>query len=872
MGVRFWFYRASFRTLMTRRHTSRSRGSILVAFLAVLFSLGLIALFAAYGTLRELITPQWVREHIVPRIENALGREITFEGLSMGLGEVILTGVRLSENPEFATDDEAYFAVVERLQLGLDVWALSELRLVVDRLELVRPYVRLRRLEDARWNISALVGDAKARSKAIAADKAAAAPTATPAEPAPWGRALLIETLRSSLLDWTAWLIHDVHINGGLLLVEDDAALFEKYKRVAVRGISLKAQDFRLDSPIDFHVNAEIVPDPERFWIMDADATFDLTENQLRVTGIFDHFEPDLLISQLARPLNLPPKPKKPEPAKPFRLDADLKVARLPFWRFDAGAVTGSISFRRRTLELRNIKARQGGGALAVNGSIVFEPTYAQYDLGLRLDKAPFSGGVGMLLPPPWNDVLGTQSLEVRGKFKDPRGHPFGQSLLGIGVEDDPNAYLRATVVIDSPILDLDALTHRAATTVAPEARDYGPIDTGRLDAEIAVTLDRLRFRNIDFLDARAKASIRNSTVEIAALESGIEGGGTANLSGNVILNRPGFAYAARLDIDSADHGVLLRSVARPNWGERSGRTDVRLSMSGTGTRWKTLSPNLRADLAVVVHDGHIYNAEYLDLLAEESGIDGFRNMELLESGGRITVEDGRVRTKKLTLGSDDARILMKGSLGFDETLDLKVKLGFGPDSQRRILSKGVLLPYQHDDDGWTNIPLLVTGTFEKPDIAIETSALASTAVNVVPDATKRIGKESANVTRAITDKAADAMPKPAGDLLRGAHSATERVIGGTYGSLEKLVRGLGRVLTGRANGDSKERDKDGTDEKNDERPSKAIEELSGNVESGSAPAPKPKPPVIAVPPAAPKAPELKAPRDYERNELPEPP
>ena len=62
-------------------------------------------------------------------------------------------------------------------------------------------------------------------------------------------------------------------------------------------------------------------------------------------------------------------------------------------------------------------------------------------------------------------------------------------------------------------------------------------------------------------------------------------------------------------------------------------------------------------------------------------------------------------------------------------------------------------------------------------------------------------------MTRAITDKAADVMPKPAGDLLRGAQNATERVIGGTYGSLEKLVRGLGRLLTGRATADTGKRE-----------------------------------------------------------------
>jgi hypothetical protein len=178
------------------------------------------------------------------------------------------------------------------------------------------------------------------------------------------------------------------------------------------------------------------------------------------------------------------------------------------------------------------------------------------------------------------------------------------------------------------------------------------------------------------------------------------------------------------------------------------------------------------------------------------------------------------------------------------------MKLGFGPNSERRLLSKGLLLPYEHDEEGWTNIPLIVAGDFEDPKITIESSALASTAVNMVPDATKRLGKESANVTRAITDKAADAMPKPAGDLLRGAHSATERVIGGTYGSLEKVVRGIGRVLTGRASADTKVNDKE-------RRPASAIDEVSDSVDDDNTPARPAKDP-----------PEIKTPRNYDRNVL----
>jgi hypothetical protein len=213
----------------------------------------------------------------------------------------------------------------------------------------------------------------------------------------------------------------------------------------------------------------------------------------------------------------------------------------------------------------------------------------------------------------------------------------------------------------------------------------------------------------------------------------------------------------------------------------------------------KAALPNLQAELDVRIHDGSIRKSELLVSIAEQTGIEGFREMDLIESGGLITIEDGVVHTSDMKLGSDTARFLVKGDIGFDETLDLKVKLGFGPTAQRRLLSRGVLLPYKEDDGGWTNIPLLITGNFAEPHVAVDSSVVISTAVNALPDATKRFGKESAEVTRKITDTAADVMPEPAGALLRGAQSATEHVIGGTYGSLETIVKGIARVVTGNA-------------------------------------------------------------------------
>ena len=94
-------------------------------------------------------------------------------------------------------------------------------------------------------------------------------------------------------------------------------------------------------------------------------------------------------------------------------------------------------------------------------------------------------------------------------------------------------------------------------------------------------------------------------------------------------------------------------------------------------------------------------------------------------------------------------------------------------------------------------------------------------------------------------------MPKPAGDLLRGAHSATERVIGGTYGSLEKIVRGIGRVLTGRASAS-------GGNDDEEPGPSSAIDELSDDVDENNLPNPGP----------AEAPPEIKTPRNYHRNVL----
>ncbi|HEX9873908.1 MAG TPA: AsmA family protein, partial [Deferrimonas sp.] len=109
-----------------------------------------------------LITPERVRETVLPLAEKALHRKVALGEIDVSLfSGISIQDIRVQEKT--GAED---FVVADRIVLRYRIWPLFFLRVVVDEVRLEGPKIRLERLADGSFNFSDLTVPAAAESPA----------------------------------------------------------------------------------------------------------------------------------------------------------------------------------------------------------------------------------------------------------------------------------------------------------------------------------------------------------------------------------------------------------------------------------------------------------------------------------------------------------------------------------------------------------------------------------------------------------------------------------------------------------------------------------------------------------------------------------
>ena len=245
------------------------------------------------------------------------------------------------------------------------------------------------------------------------------------------------------------------------------------------------------------------------------------------------------------------------------------------------------------------------------------------------------------------------------------------------------------------------------------------------------------------FENVHAEARLVDSRIQIDKM-SGEVAGGTFDLTSNIALDYPGLMYEARIDIQSADIPMLLSPMSLSSFGNAVGVMSVKAHLDGHGTTTERALESLSGEVEISVPQARFVDSDLFHQIEKATGITGFQNFQVRNSGGSMSVAGGRLTTERMLVGGDEARIIGEGQIGFDGKIDFSLSLGFGPDSRRRLLAPGIILPYSVDRDGWTNIPLRLGGEVGDPKVRVPVDAYAGTAVRAAPDAAIRLITEGA--------------------------------------------------------------------------------------------------------------------------------
>ncbi|MFP6609236.1 MAG: AsmA family protein [Deltaproteobacteria bacterium] len=310
------------------------------------------------------------------------------------------------------------------------------------------------------------------------------------------------------------------------------------------------------------------------------------------------------------------------------------------------------------------------------------------------------------------------------------------------------------------------------------EAR--GMLAPERRDLSIRVHTGRVRSGRLTMSSSELKARIAGPALSISEGKLALAGGSAAFEAGLLSGQRQRMSASIKAtDIDLAAVTAMLS--ANPKVA-LEGTMAGTLDLASEGTARTELLDNLSGHGQMLINAGRINGSKGLRTLASAVGFDELTTLDLNKSGGEFKIDGRRVSSQRMLLGNDKARLIMKGSVGFDTSLDLQTWVGVGPGAERSWLSVGSLLPYMRDKDGWTNIAVAIKGKLRQPKVAVPTRSLAERMLQLVPDAAELIIKEGSHATGTILK---EGVALPGAILREGAEG------------IGSMLEGIERVLEG---------------------------------------------------------------------------
>lgn len=505
----------------------------------------------------------------------------------------------------------------------------------------------------------------------------------------------------------------------------------------------------------------------------------------------------------------------------------DVK-ASVETWKEGAVTVTDSkidAKVDAGTIQLREAVGNVFGGAVRLSGRADLRGDIPVWSGHARLSDVAIQHWIPESPHWDWARTNGRVDADLEIEGRGTSAEEFFAALRGSETER-PAARIDGRLAVAVDALDLDLIGK------PPRVRDeYGPIHLGNVRLDLGVESSRVRLWKLDYANVTAKGAFHHDTIDVESIKGSIADG-ALELSGLVRLDRKGLAYSGQGAFSDVETSLFSTTYLPKDLGDISGKGSASFEFELSGTKGSSALDSLTLDGYVALHSGNIRESRLLDKIAKTTGIKEFGKPELTRCGGDIHLANRRASTNRLIFGGTDARAFLIGSLGFDATLDLEVWLGFSPETERTMFSRGILLPYVTDDKGWTYVPFTARGTLKEPEITTTPEAVRSTALRAIPDATERIVRESSK-------------------LLPGG----ETIVGGSIDAVKSILGGLGRVLqinSARARGEL------AGEERRVGKPSPPHAPANHrNSESSRAPSPdehgEPSPP--HEPPAAPTAP-----------------
>lgn len=250
---------------------------------------------------------------------------------------------------------------------------------------------------------------------------------------------------------------------------------------------------------------------------------------------------------------------------------------------------------------------------------------------------------------------------------------------------------------------------------------------THRVTGKAAI--DRVKFGTLAFENLQTPFHLEQGVFTLDPLSFTTYGGRQLG-SVSVDLNRSVPVYTIRTSVNGLDvNQALSANTTMKNFLAGAGR--LAGNVRGSGNTAATLERTLTGTLEFELKDGVIRNFPLLAALNQALGITPGtdRDTKFQSLSGTATLGGGIARTNNLVLRAGQLSLTGKGTMGFDQRLNLALVASASPGMSSQLLQRVGMLKSLSNDRGQVTFPVKVTGTTTAPQITPDLGSIAKKQV-----------------------------------------------------------------------------------------------------------------------------------------------
>jgi len=760
-----------------------------------------------------LITPERVRGVLLPLAEEKLGRKVDLGDVEVSL----FSGIQVGGLTLYEKGSEEIFVSTDMLRLKYQLLPLLAMKVVIDEVRLENPQIRVVRLADGRFNFSDLTGEGSSKeaqsepqpssgeSSKISLLVSSVSVTGGELtfldhalnDKTPYRYQVTALNVAANGVSLTGKLPVDVSclLNGSPLSVRGEVSLlpfggdfnvdlqsldviaFKPYLKDALPG---KLGSLKLNINADVAGNAEDISLNGKLNLAELDFVPDaMPEAALKGASVaidydlnFKNKDDVLSLKRLSvdfNGINVNSSGSIAAVTKAPSLDLDVDVPNLQ--------IREALHAIPKTL-VGDIGSLDPAGAVSAKAKVAGPVSAALGVLKsatVTLDKVQATaGGYRPALSGRLSlagDQLTSEGLSVL----------LGDNKADISLKAE-KLFAKTIVVsadVNSERFDLDPLLKGGAgSAVATDQsgalqggksvnEEIGPFDLP-LRASGTVKVGVAAWKGLSIKDFLARYELKDNVLTLSQMDGQVAGGSFSNTA-QVDLGKKGLTYNANLGIKAIQADPLLTALSPKAAGSLAGAMDMVLSLSGRGTQWQTLSKKLNGQGDLSLSDGRVISPGLVKGLAGFLQLPNMNEIAFSNFKGNVKIVDGQVKLDS-SMTSKELKLYPKGDIGLDGLLNLSLDTRLSPQVASRLDSRGEITKYMTDEQGWSQVPLLVTGNFSSPRFGLDPKGVKSQAKKAIAD---KLGKElnkflgGSSTQQETEGGAGDQNTNPAGQLLQ---------------------------------------------------------------------------------------------------------